>query len=69
MTIDSIAVATSVKVVASTAIGEPDGFDERWAAWQARGAAHDRAFRRKLAFATPIVILVAAVLLFALPGR
>ena len=21
-------------------------FDERWAAWQAKGAAHDRAFRR-----------------------
>ena len=26
-------------------------FDERWAAWQAKGAARDRAFRRKLALA------------------
>ena len=24
------------------------GFEDRWAAWQARGAAHDRATRRKL---------------------
>jgi hypothetical protein len=37
-------------------------FDERWAAWQARGAAHDRAVRRKLTIATPILIAAAAVL-------
>ena len=37
-------------------------FDERWAAWQARGAAHDRAVRRRMMFAVPILAIVAAVL-------
>ena len=41
-------------------------FDERWAAWEAKGAAHDRAFRRKLAVAAPIVIVVVAVIVAAL---
>ena len=42
--------------------------DERWAAWHAKGAAHDRAFRRKLAVAAPIVIVVLAAIVFALLG-
>jgi hypothetical protein len=37
-------------------------FEERWAAWQARGAAHDRAVRRKTAIAAPILVAIAAVL-------
>ena len=41
-------------------------FDERWAAWQAKGAARDRAFRRKLAVTAPIVIIIVAVIVFAL---
>lgn len=41
-------------------------FDERWAAWQAKGAAHDRAVRRRLAIAAPLSIVVAAVILYAL---
>ena len=41
-------------------------FDERWAAWQAKGAASDRAFRRKLSVAAPIVIIIVAVIVFAL---
>jgi hypothetical protein len=44
-------------------------FDERWAAWQARGVAHDRAVRRKMALAAPIVIGVIAVIVYALVGR
>lgn len=40
----------------------PVGFEERWAAWQARGAAHDRAVRRRMMFAVPILAIVAAVL-------
>ena len=44
-------------------------FDERWAAWQARGAAHERAVRRKVAIAAPILLVVAAVLIYALLGR
>jgi hypothetical protein len=39
---------------------DPD-FDARWAAWLARGAAHDRAFRRNLTFLLPIAAVVAGV--------
>ena len=35
-----------------------EGFEDRWAAWQARGAANDRATRRKL-------FIVAAILIFS----
>jgi len=53
----------------STAGGGSPGFDERWAAWQAKGAAHDRAVCRKMAFVAPILLLVAAVVMYALLGR
>ena len=39
-----------------------DGFPERWAAWQARGAANDRANRRKLFVVAAILVLSATVL-------
>ena len=42
------------------------GFKERWAAWEAKGAARDRAFRRKFAVAAPIVIVIVAIIVFAL---
>lgn len=38
----------------------PD-FDARWAAWLARGAAHDRAVRRRAAFLLPVAIVLAIV--------
>jgi hypothetical protein len=38
------------------------GFEERWAAWQARGAAHDRATRRRWFIVAAILILGSAVL-------
>ena len=38
-------------------------FDERWAAWQAKGAARDRAFRRKLAPAAVAIIIVAIIVI------
>jgi hypothetical protein len=53
----------------STAIPQTASFDERWAAWQAKSAAHDRAVRRKVAVATPILIAVAAVAIYVLLGR
>jgi len=53
----------------STTTREPASFDERWAAWQATGAARDRAVRRKMAIAGPIVIAVGSVLAYALLGR
>lgn len=40
----------------------PDqGFEDRWAAWQARGAANDRATRRKLFIVAAILILSVAI--------
>jgi hypothetical protein len=54
----------------SAAAGEPaPDFDERWAAWQAKGAAHHRAVRRRLAIAAPILVLLIAALLYVLVGR
>jgi hypothetical protein len=41
---------------------DPD-FDARWAAWLARGVAHDRAVRRRLIVVAPPLIVV--VVLFA----
>ena len=38
------------------------GYEDRWAAWQARGAANDRATRRKLFIVAAILILAVAVL-------
>jgi len=36
-------------------------FEERWTAWLARGAAHDRAVRRRIMLALPTLAIVAAV--------
>ena len=52
----------------ATAGDSPD-FDARWAAWLAKGAAHDRAARRKMAFAVPIVVLVTAVVMYVFFGQ
>jgi hypothetical protein len=38
------------------------GFEERWAAWVARGAANDRATRRKLFIVAAILVLSVAIL-------
>lgn len=38
--------------------------EERWGAWQARGVAHDRAVRRRMMFALPILGTVGAVIYF-----
>lgn len=52
---------------ASTAVREL-AFDERWAAWQAKGVAHERAVRRRMAIAAPILIIVAALAYVVLAG-
>jgi small-conductance mechanosensitive channel len=62
-------VAASPRASISTAVLEEASFDARWAAWQAKGAAHDRAFRRKMAVAAPILIAVAALVIYVLLGR
>jgi hypothetical protein len=52
----------------STPVREPASFDERWAAWKAKGIAHDRAVRRKMTIAAPMLVIVALVI-YALFGR
>ncbi len=69
MAIDVPTVAAASTTPASTAVIESTTFDERWAAWQAKGVAHDRAVRRKMAIAAPIVLVVVAVVMYALLGR
>ena len=39
-----------------------EGFAERWAAWQARGAANDRATKRNLFILAALLVLSAVVL-------
>jgi hypothetical protein len=39
-----------------------EGFDERWAAWLERGAAHDRATRRRLFILAAILVVFAVTL-------
>jgi len=68
MSTNLAAVATPPEA-ASIPADEPLSFEQRWAAWQARGAAHDRAVRRKMTIAAPILILVAAAVAYALLGR
>jgi len=62
MATDVPTVAVPPQAAISTAVPEAASFDERWAAWQAKGAAHDRAVRRKMAVAVPILIAVAVVI-------
>jgi len=53
----------------SLAVLEAMSVDERWAAWQAKGTAHDRAVRRKIAVAAPLLIVLLAVVIYVLLGR
>ena len=44
---------------------DPD-FDARWAAWLARGVAHDLAVRHRLAIVVPAAVVVAVGIFFLL---
>jgi hypothetical protein len=52
-----------------TTAREPASFDERWAVGEAKGTARDRALRRGMAVAAPILIVLAAIIVYALLGR
>ena len=69
MAIDVPTVGVRPQAAISMAVAEAASFDERWAAWQAKGAAHERAVRRKMTVAAPILIAVAAVVFYVLLGR
>jgi hypothetical protein len=62
-------VVAPLGTATSTPVTDSVTFDERWAAWQAKGAAHDRAVRRKMAIAAPILFVVVTIVLYALLGR
>lgn len=54
----------AVVAVASTELT----FEQRWAAWEAKGRAQDRAVRRRMTRLVPVVIVAAGILYFLL-GR
>ena len=39
-------------------------FEARWAAWRARGAAHDRAVRRRFSLVAPLVAITVGIIGF-----
>ena len=43
--------------------------NERWAAWEVKGAAHERTVRRRMAVAAPVLIVVAAFMSYGLLPR
>lgn len=69
MAIDVSLVTAPPQASPFTTAPEGPDVDQRWAAWQAKGAAQDRAFRRKLAVVGPVLIVVAAAIIYALLGR
>jgi hypothetical protein len=69
MTIDESTVVVSAPAAEPASQQEPSTSEARWAAWEAKGAAHDRAVRRKMIIAAPILMIVVAVLVYALVGR
>jgi small-conductance mechanosensitive channel len=69
MAIDVPVVVAPSAAALSPAVPAAASFEEKWAAWQAKGVAHDRAVRRKMTVAAPILIVVAAVVMYMLLGR
>ena len=59
--------ATPAAAISIASNDAPD-FDERWAAWQAEGLAHDRALYRKMTIALPILIVVTGIVTYVLLG-
>jgi hypothetical protein len=69
MAIDVPTVAALPLAPPFTTASEFANFEQRWAAWQAKGAAHDRAVRRRMTVVARILIMTAAVIVYALLGR
>ena len=69
MAIETPPVASALAPpVITTAFTSAD-LDQRWAAWQAKGVAHDRAVARKMAIFLPILIVAAVVIIYTRVGR
>jgi hypothetical protein len=69
MSTDLAAIAAPLQTATANTVNESLGVEERWAAWQAKVAERERVFRRKARFAVPVLILIAAVVLYAMLGR
>jgi len=69
MATDAAPAAAPRGAATLTTAHEPASFEERWAAWEARGTAHDRAVRRRFVVAAPILLVLAAVLMYIIAGR
>jgi hypothetical protein len=69
MAIEIPIAAAPPRAAIATAVAIPDAsFEQRWAAWQAKGAAHERAVRRRMSIAAPILGVV-AIVIYLLLGR
>ena len=62
MAINESAVSTSPQDAPLVTAPETADFDQRWAAWRAKGAARDRAFRRKMTIVAPVAIVVVGII-------
>ena len=69
MSTESSSAAGGTPAPVMIAAAASSSFEERWQAWQAKGVAHDRAVRRKLAVAIPLLAATAAALFYLLAGR
>lgn len=68
---DVVMVATSVPERVPSDVfhtAQESGFDERWAAWQAKGAAHDARLHRRVVLVLAVIVagLIVGVLRLAL---
>ena len=69
MTLEGSQHLPALETTASAPVHESASFDDRWAAWQAKGIAHDRAVRRTIALAAPVLIVVIGAIVYTLLGR
>jgi hypothetical protein len=60
MAIEIPAVPTLDARASSTA-HERASFNQRWADWPAKGAAHDRAVRARMVIAAPVLLVVVTI--------
>jgi hypothetical protein len=63
------AAASRVEPADSGSMGLDPDFDARWAAWQRRGVAQERAGRVKLMIGAPIAVALAGLIWYLVSGQ
>ena len=58
-------IPVSARGYSAVAVAPDTDFEVRWAAWQARGVAHERAVRRKLILVASLAGIVATAVAIA----